>query len=366
MRWWRAALIAGALALAIVPFPPAWVERWYADGVYSHVQPLITAFSNIVPFAIFDLLIAGTIAWLVWCVVADAAASRKKASASRKTRQWPRVALRALVRLLTTCAALYLLFLACWGMNYRRLPVTDRLSFDRGRASPGRARDLAIASVERVNALYPLAHPPDEATFDTASLSASFAAAARELGASFRALPARPKRSLLDRYFRLAAVDGMTDPYFLETLVVSDLLPFERPFVVAHEWAHLAGFADESEANFVGWLTCVHGTASEQYSGWLFLYSEIAGGLRRADYVQASARLASGPRQDLRAVSERVRGQQNQAVSAAGWRVYDSYLKANRVDAGTASYAAVVRVILGTEFDANWQPVLRSAIRNDK
>ena len=33
-----------------------------------------------------------------------------------------------------------------------------------------------------------------------------------------------------------------------------DLLPFERPFVLAHEWAHLAGHADEAEASAVaGW-----------------------------------------------------------------------------------------------------------------
>jgi hypothetical protein len=352
MRWWRAVLIAGALTLAILPVPSAWVERWYTNGVYAHTQPLVTSVSNTMPFAIFDLLIVGTIAWYVWRVAADVAANRKK-------RQWPRVALRAFVRLATACAALYLLFLACWGMNYRRLPITDRLSFERGRASPVRARDLALFAVERVNALYPPAHALDAGALDTALLEPSFAEAEQELGMSHRATPGRPKRSLLDRYFRLAAVDGMTDPYFLETLVVSDLLPFERPFVVAHEWAHLAGFADESEANFVGWLACVHGTPSQQYSGWLFLYSEIAGGLRRADYVQASARLASGPRADLRAVAERIRGQQNQAVSAAGWRVYDSYLKANRVEAGTASYAAVVRVILGTEFDENWRPALR-------
>ena len=35
-------------------------------------------------------------------------------------------------------------------------------------------------------------------------------------------------------------------------------------------------------------------------------------------------------------------------VSAAGWRVYDQYLKANRVEAGAASYAQVVRLVLGT------------------
>ena len=54
----------------------------------------------------------------------------------------------------------------------------------------------------------------------------------------------------------------MTDPFFLEVIVNPDVLPIERPFVVAHEWAHLAGYADESEANFVAWLTCAHGDAA--------------------------------------------------------------------------------------------------------
>jgi hypothetical protein len=61
-------------------------------------------------------------------------------------------------------------------------------------------------------------------------------------------------------YFKAAGVEGMTDPFFLETLVAGDLLPFERPFVIAHEWSHLAGFANEGEANFLGWLTCMKGS----------------------------------------------------------------------------------------------------------
>jgi len=46
-------------------------------------------------------------------------------------------------------------------------------------------------------------------------------------------------------------------------------------------------------------------------------------------------------------------------VSAAGWQMYDSYLKANRVDAGAQSYAEVVRLILGTRFTGDWTPVRR-------
>ena len=61
----------------------------------------------------------------------------------------------------------------------------------------------------------------------------------------------RPKPTLLGGYFHKASIAGMTDPFFLETLLAPDLLDVERPFVIAHEWAHLAGYADESEANFV-------------------------------------------------------------------------------------------------------------------
>jgi hypothetical protein len=38
----------------------------------------------------------------------------------------------------------------------------------------------------------------------------------------------------------------MTDPSSPRHSVQRELLPFERPFVIAHEWSHLAGFADES------------------------------------------------------------------------------------------------------------------------
>src|SRR5205085_5071164 len=104
--------------------------------------------------------------------------------------------------------------------------------------------------------------------------------AMRQLGASRETTVGRPKRTLLDWYFVRAGVSGMTDPFFLETLVASDLLPFERPFVIAHEWSHLAGLTDEGEANLAGWLACIAGSAADQYSGWLFMYDEAMAAVR--------------------------------------------------------------------------------------
>ena len=54
-----------------------------------------------------------------------------------------------------------------------------------------------------------------------------------------------------------------------------------------------------------------------------------------------------GQHQPLNRQSERYAREVSPRVAEAGWRVYDSYLKANRVEAGAASYDEVVRLVLG-------------------
>jgi hypothetical protein len=200
-----------------------------------------------------------------------------------------------------------------------------------------------------LNALHDEAHASGWPAGDgiDSGLSAALSSAIREAGVPRAIVVARPKRTMLDWYFRRAGVDAMTDPFFLETLIAGGVLPFERPFVLAHEWSHLAGIADEGEANFIGWLACVRGSVGDQYSGWLFLYAELAGVVSVRDRAALAARLGSGPRADLRAIRDRFAREVSPRLSTAGWRIYDSYLKANRVEAGAASYAEVVRLVLG-------------------
>jgi hypothetical protein len=310
----------------------------------------MTMASNGLPFAMFDVLLIVAVAGTGAALVRDASSSRRLG--------WRLVVLRGLGRLATVAAVAYLGFLAMWGLNYRRQPLSSRIAYDPARISSDAARGLAYEAVSRVNALYDSAHRgewPAPDRLDPA-LAGAFARAQRELGSHATFVVGRPKRTLLDGYFRRAGVAGMTDPYFLETLVATDLLAIERPMVVAHEWSHLAGLANEGEANFAGWLTCLRGSAFHQYSGWLFLYGEVAASLTPSDLRTVSANLSDGPRADLMAIRERLRRHVSPLVSAAGWRVYDQYLKANRVEEGTASYAEVVRLVLGAQFESDWTP----------
>jgi hypothetical protein len=149
----------------------------------------------------------------------------------------------------------------------------------------------------------------------------------------------------------------MVNPFGLEVLANPDLLPFERPFVAAHEWAHLAGFADEAEANFVGWLATVRADPGSQYSGWLYLYWQIAGELPAEERRLVARELQSGPRADLAAIAARLQRGDLPLLRRATWMVYDSYLKANRVEEGVRSYGAVVNLILRARFEDGWRPV---------
>jgi hypothetical protein len=127
-----------------------------------------------------------------------------------------------------------------------------------------------------------------------------------------------------------------------------DLLPFERPFVLAHEWGHLAGQADEAEASAVGWLACLNGPPAAAYSASLYLIMEAAAALPPAVRRTAVSGLDPAVRADLLAIADRVQRQQHPAVQDAAQRAYNEFLKANRVEDGTASYGRALTLILAS------------------
>jgi hypothetical protein len=337
----RASLVAAAATAALLPLPAGIVERWYSLGLYPRVQAVVTPYSNQVPIALLDVAAAALLFWVVWRFVRAIRASG---------------AVRALVSsavgLLTIAAAVYLAFLLLWGLNYRRIPIEEKVDLDESRITRETARQLAREAVVRVNALHAPAH---RRPAGGPALEQAFAAAERRLGHGSSMVPAVPKRSLLEWYFRWAAIDGMTDPLFLEIIINPDVLPIERPFVIAHEWGHLAGYANEDEANLMAWLTCLEGGPLAQYSGWLVIYGHVMNALPREDRRLIAAELTEGPREDLRAVANRF-ALSKPLVRNVARETYDAYLRANRVEEGIASYDAVIRLILAAGPDHGWAP----------
>jgi hypothetical protein len=334
--------VAGAAALALNAAPDRLVERLYATGAYPVIQSVLTGLSNLLPWAAFDLVLtAGACALAaVWLLALFRA---------RRERRWGPLVL-ASWRTMGIAVVAYVWFLGAWGLNYGRPALDERLGLPPWRADPDAVAALLARAVAGANADFARAHaegfpgPHDV----PAPIAAALHAVERTHGRPRPTTPGRPKPTILGAYFRVAGVDGLTAPAALETLLNPDLTGPERPFTLAHEWAHLAGYAPEADANFVAWLTTQHAGAPARYSSWLFLLSEasrqVPGAARRAALEQ----LGGGPRRDLADIARRAESRVD-VVERLGWRVYDGYLKSQGVREGIVSYSRVVELIIRTE-----------------
>jgi hypothetical protein len=329
--------IALAVTAAVAPLPAGAVERWYSRGAFPPLQHLLTGVSNLFPFALFDAIWVGAVAAAVIVI-------RRKIRAHG----WRTGAVRAAAALGRAAVVTYLAFLAAWGLNYRRVPLIEKLAFDPLRITHDRSFALGDWAVAELNVTYRDAH---RGTLQLSELRRAFDDALSALGGR-PIVSARPKPTLLGWYFHQTSIAGMTDPFLLETMLAPDLLEVERPFVIAHEWAHLAGFADESEANFLAYLACRRGDALARYSAALVMIGYAPN--RR----QLNDALDIGPRIDLYAISQRY-ARTSGTLRFAARQGYDTYLKANRVERGVESYDAVVQLILGADFDARGNPRMR-------
>lgn len=335
-------LVGIALAAALVPWPPDSVELSYARWWYPALQARLTATSNRVPFALFDgALLTGALA--VAGIIGRMAADIRQA----RLPTWRAVA-RAATRTGVLAASAYLWFLISWGANYARPPIERRLALPDRPVTAAEVARLLTTLVEVCNREVAPAHAagfPGPGEVPPALVRALHATEQAE-GRARLTVPARPKHTWLGPYFRAAGVDGMLAPMALETLLAPDLTPPERPFVLAHEWAHLSGVAPEADASFMALEMARRADAPSRYSAALALLVDTAAQVPAARRAATLSALVPAVRQDLAASAARVAAGRVRLVEGVAWRAYDGYLRAQGVDDGVRDYSRVVSLVI--------------------
>jgi len=335
-------LVFTAIAVALFPPGAASVERWYAKWLYPTLQANLTALSNRSLIALFDIAIVVFVLAALGIWIWSIRLARKK--------QVLRSLARGLAATLTLCAVVYLWFLAAWGLNYARPPLESQLAFDASRVTTDAVRALAQHAVTRANHTYAAGHAAGFPALSDAPprLITALHQVEREFGRPRPTVIATPKRSLFSPFYRATGVSGQLGPFFLETLVNPDLTGPERPAVLAHEWAHLSGYALESDASFIGLLAGLRAGPAAEYSVWLDLVSEATSQLQPVTQRVVLQNLDAGPRADQNAIRERLKTLVR-PVERAAWSTYDQMLKSQRVDEGIQSYSRVIQLLIGTD-----------------
>ena len=332
------------LAATVALFPPGdfTVERYYSRWLYPILQANVTSLSNRSPIALFDAAIVVFILIAIGIWTWSIRLARKK--------QVIRSLWRGFVATLTLLALVYLWFLASWGLNYARPPLESTLKYDASRITPEAVRVLAEYSIDRANethaaghaAGFPAIHDHPQALID------ALHQVEKELGRPRPTIISTPKWSILTPFYRASGVSGQLGPFFLETLLNPDLTGPERPAVLAHEWAHLSGYAPESDASFVGLLAALRAGPAAEYSAWLDLVSESVNQLQPVTQRIVLQKLAQGPRDDQAAIRERLK-KLVRPVERVAWSSYDRMLKSQGVDEGVKSYSRVIQLLIGTD-----------------
>jgi hypothetical protein len=337
------AIVLAWLATA-APLPVAFVEQVYANGIFAKLNTLFVPLANRVPFAFGDLEAIVVLVALVVCW------ARTLRGAKRGGRL--RVLAPLVAHTLGFAALGLVLFELLWGWNYRRATVVARVTYDVSRVNDASVAAFSERIVTILNRDVGAAHAE---TLDREKLRAAFVPVVARLGDRWTPAVTVPKTTLLQPYYDAAGIGGQYSPFAFETLLNASFLPFELPRALAHEWAHVAGFTDEGDANYIGTLACLRSSDPLiRYSGAFWTYGDLPQSER--------ARLQLDPRvvADMRASRERFLRRFRPGLFALQWSFYDRYLRANHVAGGVASYGAFLRLLVGTPLDAEGLPLLRS------
>jgi hypothetical protein len=335
-----------ALALqAAAASAPQLTERFYSRGAYPLIAGALGRASGGVGFSVGEAVCAlGGIGalWLALRGLRRLLAGEARAG--------------AVLDLAGVAGAAWLVFLACWGLNYQRAPLAASAGLD---VRPASALELAAVCAELVEESNRLRDglPEDESGAmrlrdGRSSALARVALGYRGVAARYPFLatpPMRPKPLLSSTLFSYLGITGIYLPFSAEANVNMTLPGAELPVSAAHELAHRLGFAREDEASFLGYLACrLHPDRDLRYAGVLAGSRHAAAALAGVDreaYDAIVARRTPAVRRDLEASAAWSRRYRSRAAAVSS-AVNDAYLRSQGERRGVASYGRMVDLLI--------------------
>lgn len=335
-------LVLLALGIRVAAFFPNWIEQHYSNGffpLFSQGQRLLLGW---MPFSIGDLFYGS----LVLLILFKTIGLFRDLYRRRVDRIYLVKGARQFVFLFLL---VYVFFNLLWGLNYSRAGIGYQLTIRPDSATIEEVDRLTVALLSKaavnrslINSQQAPKRIKKRSLFSQAM--EPYRSGDKPYSLAVGAAPS-VKPSLYSYLGNYLGFQGYYNPFSGEAQVNTTIPAILQPFVTLHELAHQAGYAKESEANFVGYLAGRdHPDPLFRYSVYLELFRYAQSELYRLDSNRAMAVYKTIPvaiKNDLRDI-RRFYLKYQTPVERIITQGYDYFLQANDQPQGTRSYHQVV------------------------
>lgn len=336
---WKWVISALVCFLILYLIPDYWIERYYALFLFKYIRKFFDFTFGRLPFPALYLFIGFIliviIKWLLYFFGDKPLQIRQH-----------------IFKALSFAGFMITLFFLLWGFNYGRISLEKKLNLQIEHLSVEEIKGELDATVSALitirNSIQKDTLPIPQIVFINnieSNCLSSLNAALDQFGYDTAHVRGR---IVFEDMFMVFNVGGMYMPYVGEGNIDEAVYYTKKPFYLIHEMAHGNGFTNESDCNFLAYISGVQSNnLSLQYSAEMNYLLYLMEELRALDeevYTSSIQEINEVLLYDLRYMKEHYLQHQFK-TGFLGELVNNLYLKTLKVKEGTKSYDRMVLLV---------------------
>ena len=371
VKWRHWLLLVLLILVTLTKMIPLW-GFIYTTRIYPIIGTLLSPISGFFPFAVGDIFIALSIAWVIFYPIYEIGLRKKLARRyfflAAKRGSYPKKKV-VFGRVAEYLLWVYAWFYIAWGLNYSQPNIYDRIGMKPVEVSEAKFKAFAYQYADSLNAL-----SISEKSFFSDSIADDglknrvWDAILKEynkigykegINAPFNQHP-HAKTMVFTPLSSMSGVTGSMGPFFCEFTLNGDILPHDYPATYAHEFAHFLGVANEGEANFYSYIVCTASADKQvRFSGYYHIFFHVLNNVFDILGEKEGERFLKHIRPEIIQLAKSDRhywlSKRCKALDAAQDFIFELYLRGNHVAEGRKSYSGVIGLILAWEEKKNTQ-----------
>ena len=375
VKWRHWLLLVLLLLVTLAKMIPLW-GFIYTTRIYPIIGTLLSPISGFFPFAVGDIFIALSIAWVIFYPIYEIGLRKKLARRyfflAAKRGSYPKKKV-VFGRVAEYLLWVYAWFYIAWGLNYSQPNIYDRIGMKPVEVSEAKFKAFAYQYADSLNALSISSDIAGSSIFSDSIVDDGLKNRVRDavlkeynkigykegINAPFNQHP-HAKTMVFTPLSSMSGVTGSMGPFFCEFTLNGDILPHDYPATYAHEFAHFLGVANEGEANFYSYIVCTASADKQvRFSGYYHIFFHVLNNVFDILGEKEGERFLKHIRPEIIQLAKSDRrywlSKRCKALDAAQDFIFELYLKGNHVAEGRKSYSGVIGLILAWEEKKNTQ-----------